>query len=79
MTISVQNTKQYGSISQVRLTRLCNITDTPFPVMSKEEKIDKIGKKAEKILTVNHILEVREKVPIPAGSAKLGKVRVQEN
>ena len=47
--------------------------------MSKEEKIDKIGKKAEKILTVNHILEVREKVPIPAGRAKLGKVRVQEN
>ena len=47
--------------------------------MIKEEKIDKIGKKAEKILTVNHILELREKVPIPAGSAELVKVRVEEN
>ena len=55
------------------------MTDTTFPVMIKEEKIDKIGKKAEKILTVNHILELREKVPIPAGSAELVKVRVEEN
>ena len=41
------------------------MTITPFPVMNKEEKIDKIGKKTEKILTVNHIPEAGENVPIP--------------
>ncbi len=77
--ISLSNVR----ISQERLTWLCSVTGSPFPIMNKEEKIDKIEKKVEKILieplTVNHILEIREKVPIPAGSAKLLKIQVEEN
>ena len=51
--------------------------------MNKKKKAKEIGRKEEKILTesptLNHIPEIGEKVPIPAGSAKLAKVRVQEN
>ena len=57
-------------VPEYTVYQLCNVTDSPFPDMNKEEKIDKMGKKAEKILTMNHILKEGEKVPIPAGSAK---------
>ena len=44
--ISLSNVR----ISQERLTWLCSATGSPFLIMNKEEKIDKIGKKVEKIL-----------------------------
>ena len=51
--------------------------------MNKKKKAKEIGRKEEKILTesptLNHIPEIGEKVPIPAGSAKLVKVWVEEN
>ena len=61
--VSVHSTRMLVSTRMFRVPeytvyQLCNVTDSPFPDMNKEEKIDKMGKKAEKILTMNHIPKV---------------------
>jgi hypothetical protein len=83
-----------GSKGQERLTILCSAYGKPFPFMNKGRRVDKENKnytqKAEKRETeVNHIdtveevverkLWAAEKVTIPAGSAKLVKVRTEGN
>ena len=77
---------------------MCNATGTPFSLMNKGKRIDKVGKKYVQVITavwraetipkevVNNISEAiarklwaGEKVVIPAGSAKLVKVRTEGN